>query len=291
MNDTEKFLFDCHGFIHIPQFLPPQQVAPLLDACLQLEQHAIACQHNSPLFRATCNFEFWQSTECGYLATYAGTKPDSGTLLIDDFWLFPDAFDLLVGHEPTMAYVRALINNRSYRTTSPEGILINNAELRIRYKGNASAPHMGYPRNTSRRFSYQVDMDGNCSAGMVRMVYFLQDVNVDQGPICFIPGSHKTSFEVPVAPGTRVEDEPGMIPVPVKAGDAVLFTEACRHGGFTNHSEQTRYTLHVGYAPDMLASHNLSSQDAPMNVTDTFLQRLKPEQRDLMVRQRIEALS
>ena len=291
MNDTERFLFDCQGFIHIRQFLPPSTAAALLDACLQLERHARAGEASAPRFLATCGFEFWRDPEFGYFATNANTKPEGGTLLIDDFWLFPDAFDMLVGHPPTMAYARRLIENKSYRTTGPDGLLINNAELRIRYPGNATPAHMGYPRNTNRRFSYHVDLNGECNVGMVRMVYFPHDVDVDQGPICFIPGSHKSCFEVPVEPDTAPEDEPGMVPVPVEAGDAVLFTEACRHGGFTNHSAQTRYTLHVGYAPDSLASHNLSSQDQPMNATDAFLGRLRPEQRALLVRQERRALS
>ena len=286
MNETEKFLFDCQGFIHIQEFLAKSEVAALLDTCLQLEQHARTCEYSAPRFIATCDFEFWQNEECGYFATNANTEPDGGTFLIDDFWLFPGAFDMLVGHEPTMGYIRELIKHKSYRTTSPDGILVNNAELRIRYPGNSTPAHMGYPRNANRRFNYHVDIDGEFNAGMVRMVYFLHDVDFHQGPICFIPGSHKSCFEVPAGPDARVENEPGMVPVPVKAGDAVLFTEACRHGGFTNHSEQTRYTLHVGYAPDALASHNLSSQDEPMNVTDAFLGRLRPEQRALLVRQR-----
>jgi ectoine hydroxylase-related dioxygenase (phytanoyl-CoA dioxygenase family) len=81
-----------------------------------------------------------------------------------------------------------------------------------------------------------------------------------------------------------------MIPIPVSAGDAILFTEACRHGGFVNRSDQTRYSLHVGYGPDYLSSHNLSSQDQPMNVTNEFLDRLRPEQKALLVRKGLESL-
>ena len=45
------------------------------------------------------------------------------------------------------------------------------------------------------------------------------------------------------------DEEPGMVGLPVRAGDAVLFTENLRHGGLTNRSEQPRKTLHVGYGP------------------------------------------
>jgi hypothetical protein len=290
MNDTERFLFDCQGFLHIPSFLPAAQVEVLLRASKELEQHALACETHSSRFRSIIGFEYWKNEEFGYLSSYCGTHAGDRTLGIDDFWLFSSVFDQLVGHEPTMRYVKRLINSSSYRYSGPDGIMINNAELRMRYTGNASPPHMGYPRNTNRRFSYYVDSGGVCSAAMIRMVYFLHDVDVDQGPICFIPGSHRTAFEPPVPKGTLAEDEPGMIPILVKAGDAVLFTEACRHGGVTNRSTQTRYTLHVGYGPDFLSSHNLSSQDAPMNVTPGFLERLTSAQRDLLVRKGLEPI-
>ena len=44
-----------------------------------------------------------------------------------------------------------------------------------------------------------------------------------------------------------VEDEPGVVSVPVQGGDGILFTEACRHGGISNRSDKTRYTLHIGF--------------------------------------------
>src|SRR5207302_8265693 len=114
---------------------------------------------------------YWQSLEYGYYATYADTSDSNRTLVVDDFWLYSSMFDLLVGHEATLRYVRRLIKTESYRHTGPDGTLINNAELRMRYTGNASPPHMGFPRNTNRRFSYYVDLHGNCSASMIRMVY------------------------------------------------------------------------------------------------------------------------
>ena len=117
VNETERFVFDCQGFIHIREFLQKSEVDSLLAACLQLERHARDCEDSAPRLMATSDFEFWRDREFGYFATNANTDPENGTLLIDDFWLFPNAFDLLVGHPRTMAYARELINNKSYRTT------------------------------------------------------------------------------------------------------------------------------------------------------------------------------
>src|SRR5205807_250157 len=99
MNDTERFLFDCHGYLHIPGLLRADEVAALLEASRGLERHALACETVSPKFRAIIGFEYWQSLEYGYYATYADTSDSNRTLVVDDFWLYSSMFDLLVGHE------------------------------------------------------------------------------------------------------------------------------------------------------------------------------------------------
>jgi ectoine hydroxylase-related dioxygenase (phytanoyl-CoA dioxygenase family) len=49
-----------------------------------------------------------------------------------------------------------------------------------------------------------------------------------------------------------------MVGLEVKAGDAILFTEALRHGGFTIENGVSRKTLHVGYGPFWLMSQNIA---------------------------------
>src|SRR5437763_994669 len=119
MDDIERFLFDCQGFIRIPRFLSSSEVELLLNASKRLEEHALACEKHSPKFRAIINFEYWQNQEFGYFATYADTNSDNRTLVVDDFWLFSEDFDFLVGHVPTMRYVERLINSKSYRHSGP----------------------------------------------------------------------------------------------------------------------------------------------------------------------------
>ena len=57
-----------------------------------------------------------------------GTRAEGSTVIIEDFNADP-AFDLLIGHQPTMDYVNAVIQGRP---------TINNSEIRIRYRGNQS---------------------------------------------------------------------------------------------------------------------------------------------------------
>mgnify|MGYP002829473472 FL=1 len=72
-----------------------------------------------------------------------------------------------------------------------------------------------------------------------------------------------------------------MVGLEVKAGDAILFTEHLRHGGFTNRSDTVRKTLHVGYGPHWMMSQNIATMDEPQYVTEATLARFDEEQRNL----------
>jgi hypothetical protein len=271
MNDTERYLFDLQGYLHIPGLLTPDQTQRACEAACALEHDARGCQTDAPQWRSVWGPQYWQHPHHRYFAGNSG-PPAGPTLIVEDFWLYPQAFDFLIGHERTMAYIRRIVQHE---------VSINNSELRIRYPNNATGMHMGHA--TSRRPKYRYDVvDGEIEAAMVRMIYFLHDVAIDEGPTCFVPGSHRGAFAVPIETGA-VEDEPGVVGLPVKAGDGIVFTEACRHGGFLNRSDKTRYTLHVGYGPHFLKSQNISTMDEQVHVTDDLLARLTDEQRQLLV--------
>ena len=74
----------------------------------------------------------------------------------------------------------------------------------------------------------------------------------------------------------------GMIGLEVKAGDGIFFTEALTHGGLTNHSDQVRKTLHVGYGPNWMLSQNAVTADEPHYLTEETRSRLTEERRDLL---------
>lgn len=272
MNDAERYLFDLYGYIHIPAMLTPHETQTLFEAAQALVHDAVACRDRTPHWRVPrFNLDCWQSPQYGYFAL---ATPDTGHLvIIDDFWLYPDAFDLLIAHEQTMAYIRRIIQGP---------MSINNSQMLVRAPGHTSGSHQGFPAGHSPKYRYQV-INGEIDCMMVRIVYFLHDVPLDQGPMCFVPGSHRGAFPMP-SPGVPLEQEPGMLPVPVQAGDVLLFTEACRHGGYTNRTDRTRLTLHVGYGPAFMPSQNIATMDEPPYVTKALLARLRPEQQALLLR-------
>ncbi len=267
MNDIEKYEFDRLGYVVIPGLLSPSAVAQLAEAVDRLEQHALAHKELPPRLTAPWGLEYHQNQEYGY-HVHAADRAGGLTLLIEDFFNFDPAFDQLVNEPTTMGYIRTIVQERP---------TINNSELRVRYTGNYTNTHMGGPIAQKYRYSFtQKGID--CM--MVRMIYFVHDVSADEGAFCVVPGTHKSNYPSPYGP-VKPEEEPGMIPLPVKAGDAILFTENLRHGGFANRSTRTRKTLHVGYGPFWMKSQNIATMEQDAYLLPATLARYNAEQRKL----------
>lgn len=265
MTPIEMYEFDRNGFLVIPGLLTGSECDGLLAASLLLEQHALLHVDEAPRKRSGWGTEGHRSPSWGYHAH--GGRSAGSTLIVEDFWNADPAYDSLLGHPKTLRYIEAVVEGRP---------TINNSELRIRYPGNATGSHMGGPLSHKYRYAFT---HGRIDCMMVRMVYFLHDVTVAEGAFAVVPGTHKSNYASPY--GTNGDDEPGLVGLEVRAGDAILFTENLRHGGLTNLSERTRRTLHVGYGPHWMMSQNILTMDEPHYLTPTTRQRLTPEQLSL----------
>jgi hypothetical protein len=273
MDDVEKYEFDRQGYLVLPGLLSPAEVQSLTDAVDRLEQHALA-RLDEPPRKVSYNLEYHYDDSLGYHASDFGSGLKNGspghgtTLVVEDFFNADPAFDMLVNHEPTMAAVRDIVQG---------SIRINNSELRIRYTGNCTEAHSGGPVSHKYRYGFLNGID----AMMVRMIYFLHGVDREGGAFSVVPGTHKSNYSSPYE--ASVDEEPGMIPVEVAAGDGVLFTEALRHGGFTNGPTRTRKTLHVGYGPAWMMSQNIATMDEPQFIQEGTLARYDDAQRALFL--------
>lgn len=266
MNTIEAYEFDRQGFLIIKQMLTPEEVAGLAAAIDRLEAYALEYVDRPPTKRSLWGLDYHAAAE-GFFVH--GSNAYGETMMVEDFFNGDPAFDRLVDHEKTMAYIGAIVQGP---------IRINNSEIRIRYPGNATGVHMGGPIDHKYRYAFN---GKGIDCMMVRMVYFVQNVTNAQGAFCAVPGTHKSNYASPYRCGP--DDEPGMVGLEVEAGDAILFTENLRHGGFTNRSEQVRKTLHVGYGPAWMMSQNISTMDEPQNITAETLARYTDRQKSLFV--------
>ncbi len=266
MNDFEKYEFDRLGYIVIPNLLTDAEVKRLSAAVNAAEEDAVAQVDRPPDKISAYRLEYRHNAEKGYYVS--GTREEGNSLLIEEFFNLDPVFDVLVDHAPTLAYIRAIIQERP---------TINNSEIRIRYPGNQTSSHCGGPVGLKLRYYYNA---GGINCMMVRMVYFVHDVGPGQGEFCVVPATHKSNMTSPYE-GTDPDKEPGMIGLSVKAGDAILFTENLRHGGLTNRSRQTRKTLHVGYGPFWMKSQNHSTMDEEPYILPSTFARYTETQRML----------
>ena len=264
MDDKELFEFDRQGYIVIKDILTPAEVASLAAAIDALEEHAL--QHVDQPPRKTSSWGAnYHASPRGYHAN--GSNAVGQTLVIEDFWNADPAFDVLVNHPRTMDYVHGIVKERP---------TINNSEIRIRYQENQTGMHGGGPTTGKYRYSYGAN---GIACMMIRMVYFVHDVNDEQGAFCVVPGTHKSNILPPY--GSDPVDDPNNIGLQVKAGDAIFFTENLRHGGLVNTSAQVRKTLHVGYGPYWLISQNISTIDEMQHITKATAARYDEAQNRL----------
>lgn len=267
MNDIEKYEFDRLGYLVIKDMLTPEEAQSMKAAVDELEAHALENLTKPPRKDSPWGWaQYHRSPDRGYHAS--GQKGEGKSLIIEDFWNASAAFDVLINHDKTMAYINAIIMGTA---------TINNSEIRIRYPKNATGTHMGGPIGHKYRYAFT---NGQIDCMMVRMVYFLHDVEAHQGPFSVVPATHKSSYNTPYK-DMGPDDEPGMVGLPVKAGDAILFTEHLRHGGLINRSEQTRKTLHVGYGPPWMMSQNIATGDEVPYITPQTRKRLNADQNKL----------
>jgi hypothetical protein len=91
--------------------------------------------------------------------------------------------------------------------------------------------------------------NGQISNGLTVFSYALTDVQPGDGGFCCVPGSHKANFPCP-AEVRRFEINPGCTAhVPIRAGSALIFTEALTHGTLDWAAPYERRALLYKYSP------------------------------------------
>ena len=95
--------------------------------------------------------------------------------------------------------------------------------------------------------------NGQMVSTLTKAVFPMLDCGVEDGCFAVVPGAHKSNFPRPW--GHHPAETPVLAPVPAKAGDAIVFTEALTHGSTINVSGRPRRTLYycysIGYMPGL----------------------------------------
>ena len=238
MNDQEKYLFDLRGYVVVKNALSTEQVEDL-SARLEARRKS----QGGDLF--------------GSDRTVFGADTDpawSAPSLLEWGGTYIDLIDL-----PSIApYLEALLGV-GYRLDH-DYIKVMNAERPGQLYLHGGGQGAGGPKDlvgsTDGGQCYYRYNNGRFFNGLVTVAFELNTVRTKSGGFACIAGSHKVNFPLPGE--WRVNKKQADIPpwvdrVTARAGDAIIFTEACAHGTVPWEGGGERRTVFYKYCPHAVA--------------------------------------
>ena len=220
MNEEQKYVFDLQGYIVLEQVVPPEMVAAG-NAVLDRLENMDPQEYPNPLVLGT------EKTE---QELYISNVMEADETLLPLMEL-PEVLDVV-----------ETVTGGPYR--------LNHTYAIYRWGGGYTRMHMhGTPINPKCQYRCH---NGQMVSSLTKAVFPLLDSVVEDGCFAVIPGTHKANFPRPWGP--HPEENPALAPIPARAGDAIIFTEALTHGSSVNTSGRPRRTLYycysTGYMPD-----------------------------------------
>jgi hypothetical protein len=220
MTDEQKYLFDLQGYIVLKNVIPPA----LIEACnnvLDRFEDMPPGEYPPPLCLGTTKTE-----KELYISNIL--EADSALVPLIDI---PEVIDVIKG-----------VTGGPYR--------LNHTYTIYRWGGGYTELHMhGTPIIPKCQYHCR---NGQMVSTLTKAVFPMLDCDVEDGCFAAIPGAHKSNFHRPW--GGHPNENPVLMPIPAKAGDAVIFTEALTHGSVVNLSGRPRRTIYycysIGYMPD-----------------------------------------
>jgi ectoine hydroxylase-related dioxygenase (phytanoyl-CoA dioxygenase family) len=185
------------------------------------------------------------------------------------------AFEVLIDHPSWVDHARRYAGEEG---TYVEGITIDEHIATSRNAGGHHPVHSG-GHDASIRTQFAM-RDGRFRCGQLNVLVALTDIGPGDGPTMIVPGSHKSNLRHPLAGdyarGDRMDALPHAEPVYASAGDALLFVDACLHGGSSRTNPGERREVILRYGPPWARPR------FGYSVSDELLDRLTPERRRIM---------
>jgi hypothetical protein len=163
------------------------------------------------------------------------------------------------------------------------GLSIHENFLNIRGSGGYIGIHSGGAVPISYMTFRQANT-GEWMVGQINIIMALRDIGPGDGPTTLIPGSHKSAMRHPklleevyrsdAAAGEQV----GMVEMYLKAGDALMFTDAITHGSASRANPGHRRIVLYRYSPALLRSRfeYVPSEELLCNLTEEQRKIIQP---------------
>ena len=249
MDDRQKYLLDCRGYLVLDDVLSSDQCRRLID-----EMHRLIDVPDDELPEGVTSSNEPTLARLGDL-TSAGTE---FCALID----IPRVIDIL----------KVIIHHE---------LRLENSYGYIRRKGFAGLPLHGggsFDSNGQDLTLMYRHFNGRIFSGHTVVAFNLTDVSEQEGGFACIPGSHKANFPIPeeLKSFEHGVDRSLIRCVPCRAGSAVIFTEALCHGAAPWSSDRERVTLFYKYHHAGMKFHSFFPSRAA-------LERMTPNQRSFYI--------
>ncbi|MCC7261102.1 MAG: phytanoyl-CoA dioxygenase family protein [Candidatus Latescibacteria bacterium] len=238
MTETEKYLFDLHGYLVIRGALSPAEVAA---ANAAIDHHAGQIQiRPNDLAHGSATLQG------------ATGRGDLGGMLT---WERPhcEVFREMIAHPRLTPYLGELLGP-GFRL---EGLGIITME-----KGAEGFwfHEGGTPYDRSRFYHYH---NGRMYTGMTNLAVQLTDVNPGEGGFACLPGSHKANYPCPGEIRLYEAHQERFVQIPAKAGDAILFVECLTHGALPWTGSHQRRSVIVRYNSGVVSEGLMGTYTLP----------------------------
>jgi ectoine hydroxylase-related dioxygenase (phytanoyl-CoA dioxygenase family) len=215
MTDEERYLFDLTGYLVIEGVLSRAELTELNDALDRLN--------------------LWEERK----NRPEGPHMNDLKMHIGPMLPWGEPFRRLMKHPGILPCLREMIGEKM-RLDHEYAILMRKGASENRLHGG------GTPYDPSQYYHFRNERFYN---GLTVVTFALTDAGPGDGGFCCIPGSHKSN--VPCPPHLKSMEKQGLwlVQPPVKAGDALIFTEALTHGTRPWAADHERRALLYKYSP------------------------------------------
>ncbi len=213
MNEFERYLFDLQGFLVIEDVLSNEEIAALS----KLLDKQIALKN----------------------------QPETSKLRFDSLLSWGKPFLNLIDNPRITPYLSELLGGKfrldhDYLHIIRQGI----GPIGCYLHGG------GTPFDPTQHYSFR---NGRIYNGLLAVAYELNDVHPGDGGFACIPGSHKSNLPCPQEWLNLELANSSVKSVTIKAGSAIIFTEALTHGTLPWRGKNQRRTLFYKYSPSSYA--------------------------------------
>jgi ectoine hydroxylase-related dioxygenase (phytanoyl-CoA dioxygenase family) len=238
MDETEKYLFEVHGYLVIEGVLSAEELA-VANAAVDHHVDRIGIRPND------------LANESRTLKGTSG-RGDLGGMLT---WEKPycEVFRNMMVHPRLKPYLEELLGP-GFHLEGLNMITMDQGAEGFWFHEGAE------PHDRSRGFYYR---NGRMFCGMTNIGVQLTDAGPGDGGFAVLPGSHKANFPCPDEIRLYHEHQDRIVQPQAKAGDAILFVECLMHGALPWTAAHQRRTVLMRYNASSMAEGLMGSYTPP----------------------------